>query len=350
LLVQNSTIAGNSASGVGGGFSDDNPGTANTVTFESTVVAFNTAGTSPDVGGIVGAHAGTPAVNATRSLVRDQTGASLPNYGTQNNLPAGTDPLFVGGATPTLANNGGPTQTIALQAGSPLLNVGSNPASLATDQRGPGFARTSGTGTDIGAFEVQVATAPTVVAGGVRVNGGQANTTQRSRVTSIDVEFSAAVTFAGPVAAAFQLSRIGGGAVGGFTATANVVGGHTVVTLTGFTGAETNFGSLADGRYTLTAVASQITAGGIQLDGNGDGTPGDNFVLTGTTANGLFRFYGDQNGDGTDNAADFGLFRQAFGTSTGNQFYRDFLDFNADGTINAADFGQFRPRFGASVP
>ena len=46
-------------------------------------------------------RARAPAINATRSLVRVQSGASLPNYNTQNNLPAGTDPLFVGGATPT---------------------------------------------------------------------------------------------------------------------------------------------------------------------------------------------------------------------------------------------------------
>ena len=85
-------------------------------------------------------------------------------------------------------------------------------------------------------------------------------------------------------------------------------------------------------------------------DPNGNGTGGDNFVQNGSVANGLFRFYGDVNGDGTDNAADFGVFRPAFGTSTGNQFFRDYLDINGDGVINAFDFGMFRIRFGASVP
>ncbi len=340
LLLQNSTVVGNSAPAGGGGISRIGLGMG-VLTIQSSVIAFNvnSGGTAPDV---------SDAVTASFSLIRDQTGAIITDGG--NNLAAGTDPLLVGGSTPTLADNGGPTRTVALQAGSPLLNVGSNPANLTTDQRGPGFVRTSGTGTDIGAFEVQAATAPTVVANGVRVNGGQANTTQRSRVTSIDVEFSTVVTFAGAVSAAFQLTRIGGGAVGGFTATANTVGGHTVVTLNAFTGAESQFGSLADGRYQLTAVANQITAGGLQLDGDGNGTGGDNFVLNGTTGNGLFRFFGDVNGDGTDNAADFGPFRAAFGTSTGNPLYRDYLDFNADNTINAADFAQFRSRFGASVP
>lgn len=57
-----------------------------------------------------------------------------------------------------LANNGGPTPTMALLTGSPAINTGNNasvPAGLATDQRGSGFARTNGGTVDIGAFEVQ---------------------------------------------------------------------------------------------------------------------------------------------------------------------------------------------------
>ncbi len=192
------------------------------------------------------------------------------------------------------------------------------------------------------------AAAPTVEA--VVVNAGQTNANQRSKVTSITVRFNTVVTFAGAVDAAFGLSRIGGGAVGGFTATANVVNGKTEVTLSGFTGAETQFGSLADGRYAVVVRANQVTAGGQQLDGDGNGTGGDDFTLNGTTTNGLFRLYGDVTGDGTVNAADFGPFRNAFGTSVGNPLYLDFLDVNGDGTINAFDFAQFRTRFGSSVP
>ncbi len=184
----------------------------------------------------------------------------------------------------------------------------------------------------------------------VVVNAGQTNTTQRSKVTSVTVTFDSQVTFAGTVEAAFGLSRIGGGAVGSFTATANVVNGKTVVVLSGFNGAETQFGSLADGRYTVLIRANQVTAGGAQLDGDGNGTGGDDFTLAGTTANGLFRLFGDVNGDGTTNAADFGQFRPAFGSSTGQPAYLAFLDIDGDGTINAFDFGQFRNRFGASVP
>jgi len=55
----------------------------------------------------------------------------------------------------TLGDNGGPTPTIPLTAGSPAIDTGNDLAQLATDQRGPGFAREVGLAADIGAFEVQ---------------------------------------------------------------------------------------------------------------------------------------------------------------------------------------------------
>jgi len=111
------------------------------------------------------------------------------------------------------------------------------------------------------------------------------------------------------------------------SATAATVGGKTVVTLSGFSGTQTSAGSLIDGRYTLTALASQITtATGQQLDGNGDGTPGDDFVFADsgtTTGNQLYRLYGDANGDRTVNAADLATYddphEYAVGVSTGRQ-------------------------------
>jgi hypothetical protein len=50
----------------------------------------------------------------------------------------------------------GPTQTHALYVGSPALNVGANIEGFSYDQRGPGFPRTVGAGTDIGAYEGSV--------------------------------------------------------------------------------------------------------------------------------------------------------------------------------------------------
>jgi hypothetical protein len=170
---------------------------------------------------------------------------------------------------------------------------------------------------------------------------------QRSRVTSLTVTFSSQVAFAAAVADAFTLVRTGGGAVS-LTATSSVQGGVTVVTLNAFTGTETDFGSLRDGRYTLTAIASQIMANGIPLDGNGDGTPGDNFTFG--EAQGLFRFYGDINGDRHVDIADFGLFSSTFNLSTGQTGFLATFDFNGDGHIDIADFGQFSIRFFTPLP
>jgi probable HAF family extracellular repeat protein len=177
--------------------------------------------------------------------------------------------------------------------------------------------------------------APTVA--GVQVNDGSA---QRSRVTSLQVTFSTLVSFATTPGAAFTLTRNSDAAAVGFTATASVVGGVTVVTLNGLTGSATEFGSLADGRYTLTALASQISAGGVQMTSNY--TFGD--------TQGLFRMFGDVNGDRVINGLDFGYFKSAFGTQTGDPNYLSYLDFDGDGVINGFDFGQFRTRFGTSLP
>jgi hypothetical protein len=184
---------------------------------------------------------------------------------------------------------------------------------------------------------------PTVA--GTQVNDGSA---QRSRVTSLQVTFSTVVTFAAAPAAAFTLTRTSDGAAVTFTAAAATVAGRTVVSLSGFTGAATEFGSLADGRYTLTALASQITANGQGLDGNEDGTPGDDYTFG--SAQGLFRYFGDVTGDGVVNGADFALFRTAFGTTAGNPAYLWYLDFDGDGAVNGADFGPFRSRFGTALP
>src|SRR5262249_31135142 len=62
----------------------------------------------------------------------------------------------------TLQNNGGPTQTMALEPGSPPINAGTDAAVTNppfsgppfTDQRGPGFPRILGAHVDIGALEL----------------------------------------------------------------------------------------------------------------------------------------------------------------------------------------------------
>ena len=81
-------------------------------------------------------------------------------------LPADTiraDPLFV---ELVPGDNGGPTETFGIDPASPAIDNGNNIAGLAYDQRGPGFARSSGARPDIGAFEVQVAAPDAIFANG----------------------------------------------------------------------------------------------------------------------------------------------------------------------------------------
>jgi hypothetical protein len=133
--------AGAADPGQGGGGYED--GIGGIVTATSTIFADNTGAIGPDVQGNI---------TANNCLIENASGATIAGSGNVT----GTDP-----ALGALANNGGPTQTHAIGAGSAALNVGSNPASLTTDQRGAGFPRDDGSGVDIGAFEFDP-TAPTL--------------------------------------------------------------------------------------------------------------------------------------------------------------------------------------------
>ena len=65
----------------------------------------------------------------------------------------GSDQVVVNTGLALLADNGGPTLTHALLAGSPALDAADGVSCPATDQRG--VVRPQGDGCDIGAFELQ---------------------------------------------------------------------------------------------------------------------------------------------------------------------------------------------------
>jgi len=321
LQVRNSTIAHNTALLDGGGI------TFQKVSLVSSVVSKNISGSSPDFyvypGGIV---------SAANSSIFSKTGiTNFTDLG--GNRPFGEEPLLA-----PLADNGGSTLTHALLPGSPLINAGSNPAGLTTDQRGDGFARVFNTGADIGAYELQT-TFPARI-NQVLINGGGI---QRSRVTNVAVTFDQQVNLPANPADAFQLKRQGDNALVGLTA--GVINGpNTVVTLT-FSGVLSEFGSLADGKYSLTIDAGAVSNANGQLDGNGDGSGGDNYVLIGDPAtNKLFRFFGDADGNGIINSVDFTAFRTVFGLAGPSYF-----DFNGDNNVTAEDFAAFRMRFGLMI-
>jgi hypothetical protein len=151
LTITNSTIAYNSVNsgGAGGGIY----ATTGTATLNNTIVVLNTSGsgttaTANDISGAVSSQSAFNLIGiggsgglTTSKITGNQVGVTTPGLG-------------------LLANNGGPTQTIALLAGSPAIDAGSNALAvdtlgnpLAFDQRGPGFGRIVNSVVDIGAFE-----------------------------------------------------------------------------------------------------------------------------------------------------------------------------------------------------
>jgi len=168
VTLTNSTISGNKA----------NPNTANTfpgilpdpissgaiwnggtLNVKNTIIALNTAATNPDVSGSF--------VSGGYNLIGNGTGSTgFTTVGDRvGTAAAPIDPLLN-----PLADNGGPTQTVALQPGSPAIN-GGDPAFVLTsgpfigppfyDQRGISpFNRVSGGIIDIGAFEFESLVVP----------------------------------------------------------------------------------------------------------------------------------------------------------------------------------------------
>ena len=97
------------------------------------------------------------------------------------------------------------------------------------------------------------------------------------------------------------------------------------------------------GSYALTVLSSQVSAGGVALDGDGNGTPGGDSVTA------LHRLYGDANGDRRVDNVDFFQLRGTFGLMTGQTGFLAFFDINGDGRVDNADFFQLRARFGTTL-
>lgn len=136
LSLVNVTLVGNSSTDAGGGIFNFDTGT---VSLKNTIVA-----NSPSGGNCAGS------ITSAGNNLDSGASCGLKQAGDRGNLAPLLGPL---------ANNGGPTPTHALLAGSPAINAGDNAGCPATDQRG--VARPQEQICDIGAFERQ--------AGGYRV-------------------------------------------------------------------------------------------------------------------------------------------------------------------------------------
>ena len=147
---------------------------------------------------------------------------------------------------------------------------------------------------------------------------------QRSRVSNITYRFSTDISSID--ADAWMLSRVDGA---GVEVIASRVDARTYI-LT-FTGTNTEFGSVVDGRYVLTLYASGVhtTAGG-QLSADASLT--------------FHRLFGDVNGDGIIGSYDLVAFRSALNATVTDAAYRSYFDFDASGVIDAWDYDQLRLR------
>jgi hypothetical protein len=193
VTIVNSTISGNTAADEGGGLYLED---GQLIMIESTVtgnIATTTGGLYSDSAGAADAQeqdadkaekAGGGDVKAqadddlvlTGTIIAGNTGFDLKAGGTggqilsTNSLLGNVEPTTIvhdQGGTLTgvdpllgpLADNGGPTQTHALLAGSPAIDTGPDPVpdfpGNTEDQRGTGFPRVVNGRVDIGAFELQ---------------------------------------------------------------------------------------------------------------------------------------------------------------------------------------------------
>ncbi|WP_322495636.1 choice-of-anchor Q domain-containing protein [Chloroflexus sp.] len=152
FIIETSTFANNYAGWVGGAISHSGNGSVSNSLF-----AYNTAGNGGN-GWNIQQHCSRELTHDGRSLqypprltggnfwndVTCFAGKSAPN---QTNDPQFRDPMLR-----ALANNGGPSQTMAIPADSPARDAGA--ACPAADQRG--VARPQLNACDLGAFELQV--------------------------------------------------------------------------------------------------------------------------------------------------------------------------------------------------
>jgi predicted outer membrane repeat protein len=170
LTVTNSTFSGNSATASGGGIFN----IGGTLTVTNSTFSGNSA---PSGGGIYNSNSG-PAATVTNSILAASTGGNCGGNAIVNGgfnisddancsfgTSTGANGTIIGDnvnpqlSASGLANNGGPTQTIALQPNSPAIDGIPIAQCPSTDQRGdprpdPADSGASNLSCDIGALEV----------------------------------------------------------------------------------------------------------------------------------------------------------------------------------------------------
>ena len=216
-----------------------------------------------------------------------------------------------------LQNNGGPTLTIGLQAGSPAINHGDDAIAPERDQRGYLRANTS----DIGAFEVGGLVAP-IAAGSNKsafavdfpltgVHGVECRTGGPSG------NYQLGMTFATPVTVAGAAVQSGVGSVSGFT----VTGAQATANLTG------------------VANAQHLV---VRLTNINDGVHSNNIDIP------MDILIGDTNADHFVDAIDTAQTKSKAGQALSAANFRE--DVNGDGVIDAIDTSLVKSKAGTALP
>jgi CSLREA domain-containing protein len=267
LTVTNSTLSGNSANNFGGGIYNNLLATMN---YSNTIIANSAAGGDCFNGGTIGAN--------VNNLV--ENGSCSPTFSGDPNLGP-------------LQDNGGPTQTHALLAGSAAIDAGNAAVCAAApvnnlDQRG--VARPQGAACDIGAYEYVDITPPVVMS----ITRANTNPTNAASV-DFTVTFSESVT--GVDAGDFELTTSGvtgasitsvSGSGAAYTVTVNTGTGNGTIRLD--VSASSDIKDLANNalsglpyasgeEYTIDKTAPTVTSI-LRADANPTNAASVNFTVT----------------------------------------------------------------------
>ncbi len=232
VTVLDSTLAGNAATtattGSGGGI--DNGGGGYTLKVGDTILSGNSAAVGADVS------------NAVTSLGNNLVSRSDGSTGWVASDLTGTAAKPLSAGLAALGNNGGPTQTFALQAGSPAIGAGAPLAGVTTDQRG--VARPAAN-PDIGAYQTQAPTLTTVTGLTITRGGFVYNARTKAYTQTLTIQNTTAAALSGPLSLVFGSAS-----------------GATLTSATGKT--QVAHGSAAAGSSYVTLPATTLATNGTE--------------------------------------------------------------------------------------
>jgi predicted outer membrane repeat protein len=308
LTVKNCTFNSNTATGNG----DDlyNSGGGAVVQLVNNVFKGSTTGANRNV-----ANGGGTLTSLGHNLSDDAGSGVLIGPGDQVNINPMLDPAG-------LQNNGGPTQTIALLAGSQAIDMGDSANAPTRDQR---YYQRSGA-VDIGAFEFGGTLAP--ISADVSKTHGAAGV------------FTVNFPLTGQVGVECRTGGAGGNhQLVMLFATPVTVGGASVTSGTGSVSNFTVGGSLVTVNLTGITNAQQIN---VRLTNVNDGTHTNNVDVP-------MRFlFGDTSGNSSVNASDVTQTKSRAGQALTNSNFRS--DVNVSGTVTATDITIVKIQIGTSIP